>query len=219
MNSKRRKELPGEAILEGFILAIAKVPCALWGILWEGLKGVRRQCPFTLCVLVCAYSLAFFGLGWWRRGVWEGMLFVAFYWLAGLISCGIVPYCRKDKAARALARLKIRAGDDCRPILQDYKRKGKHKTVLSLISEGVGIGHYRQRASDIEAIFNAKIEGIRPGKGPKFVEITLSTKTIPSLCRYQEMKRKIARPYSFVVGEGLNETVVQSILDFPGGIC
>ena len=65
--------------------------------------------------------------------------------------------------------------------------------------------------------FNAKVESIRVGKSPKFVEVTFTTRTIPTICHYHKLKKMVTGNYSFVVGEGIHGAIIKSILDFPGG--
>ena len=65
--------------------------------------------------------------------------------------------------------LGIKAGLGCTPKLITVRAMGEHRKKLILASDGVGLGHYQKRVNDIEAAFNARVEGIRVGRMPRLV--------------------------------------------------
>ena len=235
--SKKGQE-KGEEI-DKILTALGKMLLIIGTIWWEGVKRLRGlsvialffSCWFPLFSFVLGYRyyhLRFFywgdlmslemarGLVEWGR-IPNGLALMGVVGGLVLFVLGFGAYCTKMRAARALSRLGIKAGMDCSPKLVKVAVLGEHRKRLTLLSEGVGIDHYTKRAKDIEAVFNAKVESIKVGRMPRFVEITLTTRAIPTVCHYQKMKREMAKVSSFVVGEGLNGTIVKSVLDFPGG--
>lgn len=233
-----KKQENGQEI-DRILTALGRVMGVVGLICWEGIKRLREMSGHVL-LLVCwlpvfafilgyrYYHLRFFYYGniislemaknlveW--GCVPNGLTLMGVVAALVLFILGFGPYCTKARIGRALNRLGIKAGVDCTPKLLKVQAMGEYRKKLILSSDGVGIGHYQKRASDIEAAFNARVESIRVGRMPKFVEITLTTRAIPTLCYYHKMKELLTNSYSFLVGEGLNGVIVKSIWDFPGG--
>ena len=148
----------------------------------------------------------------------NAIAFTLFTAILAIISLGIKPYCLKAKMTRSLGKLKIKAGDDCRPKIISVTEIDQHRKETDLLdSEGVGLSHYHNKKQDMEAVFNARVESIRMGLTPRQVEITLSFKAISKTCNYHELFSQLTGKTSFVVGESLNGVLSKSILDIPGG--
>ena len=228
----------GEEIAK-ILTALGKVLLVFAGIFKEGIKQLWRlsdvsiSCIISLLLLLAVIGYRYYHLRFFyyanmigpemAQSLVDGGRIPNALTLIGamgslvLFILGIEKYCAKAKASRALARLGIKVGDNCIPKLYNVQALGEDRKRLTLLSEGIGIGHYEQRRKDIEAVLNAKVESIRLGGMPKFIEITLTTRTIPRLCHYQKLMKKVTQQSSFIVGEALNGVMVKSVLDFPGG--
>ena len=143
--------------------------------------------------------------------------------LAGIVSAlmliilGAKPYREKARVVGAFKRLGIKSGLDCTPRVLEVKSLGKYRKRLILSSEGLGIEHYKKKKGDMETIFNARVEDIKVGWKPRFLEIVLTTRTILRNCYYYQLKEKMIKVSSFLLGESLDGTMIKSLLDFPGG--
>ena len=236
MNNKRKENCEE---LEKALMAVGKMVLVIGTILWEGVKRLREASAMILTVMGCLVLLSFSighsyhhlqllywgdfmsaqlakNIAFWGR-VPNGLMLVGIFGGIALFAMGFFPYFERARLARALSRLGIKVGMDCAPKLLKVRSPGEHRQSLTIASGGVGISHYQKRQGDIEAAFNSKVESIRVGRSPKFVEITLTTKSIPAICYYHKLKDQMTDHYSFVVGESLNGTITKSILDFPGG--
>ena len=177
------------------LTALGKMLLIIWTVWWEGVKRLRGLSALVLFMVGWPplfsfvlgyryYHLRFFyrgdlmslemarGLVEWGR-IPNGLALMGVVGGLVLFVLGFGAYCTKMRAARALSRLGIKVGMDCSPKLVKVAVLGEYRKRLTLLSEGVGINHYTKRAKDIEAVFNAKVESIKMGRMPRFVEITL----------------------------------------------
>lgn len=86
---------------------------------------------------------------------------------------------------------------------------------LTLISNGIGIDKFKDKAQDLESALGLGIDTIESGHTPNIVRISLMGTPIPRICDYERLKEALTIPYGFLVGMGAREPVTQSILSLP----
>lgn len=93
--------------------------------------------------------------------------------------------------------------------LNDFKSK------LILAAPGIGKERFQAKKSDLQAAFGMVVEKIDHGKSPSVIQIDLTSKSLPSLCHYEDLISNVKKPYNFLIGESLSGVETKCIRDLP----
>jgi hypothetical protein len=212
------------------------------GISWHGLsRSVLKN--FNRCTALVMFYQVIFILVYWR---WKHLLilnwclpwiftegvvrffvfhvsqFMQFVLFAGFptmvlgIILGIVHFTKIARCQNALRHIGLKSAAGEAPKVIDIEEPEQFRKKITLVSQGVGLEHYKNKKSDLEATFGAIVEDIRHSpKSRKLVEIHLVDKELRGFVSYQECVGALSEPYSFLIGESLGGTLAQSIRSLP----
>ncbi|WP_127718215.1 FtsK/SpoIIIE domain-containing protein [Halobacteriovorax sp. HLS] len=111
--------------------------------------------------------------------------------------------------------LSLKAGNGTAPKVIRVIEVDDYKTKVFLKSEGIGIDRYQSKVSDLTTALGQIVEDIRPCKNPKFVEFSLTKKSLAEKVSYYEMPESKNSPYTFSIGESLGGFLTQDISTLP----
>jgi S-DNA-T family DNA segregation ATPase FtsK/SpoIIIE len=228
--------------LEEFLIALCKLGWAILRVSWHGLSRTVL-CQFErFMMLICFYGIIFILVYWnWKHLLilnWcfpnvfpirvimaisaHVPMFMQFLVISGFftillgVALGFVHFIRIARCQNALRYIGLKSAVGSEPKVIDVEETDEFKRKITIASQGVGIEHYRSKKSDLESAFGAIVEDIRIAqKSRKLVEIYLADKELPSFVAYEDCASALTEPNSFVVGESLKGTIIQSIRSLP----
>lgn len=101
------------------------------------------------------------------------------------------------------------------PIVTKVQKINKYQTQIKLNAKGIGIDTFKAKAVDLETLFNKTIESITIGKSPKFMNINITSKVLPSFINYSDIKTHSLHNNQFIVGEALEGDIKANLADLP----
>jgi hypothetical protein len=128
---------------------------------------------------------------------------------------GLEEYKRIKAYQKDFDFLSIKAGNGSPPKVIRVVEVDDFKTKVILKSEGIGIDRYKTKTNDLTAALGQIVEEIRSCNNPKYIEFSLTKKSLPKQVSYYEIEKEEAKPYSFSIGESLGGYLYQDISTLP----
>ncbi len=146
------------------------------------------------------------------------LLFIVagFIGLLFVILAGLPEFLIHRKYQKAIDQLDLKSGLGMRPKLLKIKEIDDNRTMLKLMSTGVGEDRYKARMDDLRASIGQRIESINyVGYNNQQMEIYLAKKLLPRKVLFSELMVHAKDPYSFVVGKSMAGVVTASLETTP----
>ncbi len=133
--------------------------------------------------------------------------------IAGLFHIKRVLKLMKYQRAFELIGLKNSKGDY--PYTVDLYTKENDSEWLTVKTAGIGMDRFQEKKKDLESALGLSIDSIEQGVNPSFVRLSLYGFSIPKLCEFEKLKNALKVPYTFLVGESAQGTLIQDIASLP----
>lgn len=149
---------------------------------------------------------------WWQHGVVVYLLALSTWALV----IGFMLRSRQTFYGQKFAEagLITKNGRTPGPLYRDALSHGR--TLVMLDGRGVPKIRFDEKKDDLEAIFDKKIESIKPGKKPSRIQLIFTEHSLPESVTYDELKRASGlSPYSFYVGMAAEGPIMQCVSDLP----
>lgn len=144
------------------------------------------------------------------------------YAMLGVIACVLLPMCNlflgnsRRRMELHFRNMGLVNGTDQTPQLLGKKKLDYGRLLYRFDSKGVGISKFHNLRDSLEAAFESRIEAIRSGKSPRYVEIILNKSVLPEHIDYSEV-HELAKlpPESFYVGMSSSGVVTAKVSEMP----
>jgi hypothetical protein len=147
------------------------------------------------------------------------------YWLMGistlsiiilsLLVAGFATYKLIQKYQLALDHINLKSGLGDNPTVVSVD-KDSNRTRILVKSIGIGEERYKSKLDDFRASLGQKVESVNYlDKDNRFLEISLAHHLLASNVNYSEIITNAKKPYSFVVGQSLKNSITENLEDVP----
>ncbi len=137
-------------------------------------------------------------------------------WGVTLFVIGLVCQVTRQKYAKLTQNLAIRSKSGQYPKLQSIEHfNNGNRTSLKYAANGVGLDDFRSKESQIALFLKRKIETIGEDIRNGLIEVVLNNAELPKVVRFEDVKKFLKEPYSFIVGQCENKLHKQSIRKLP----
>ena len=144
------------------------------------------------------------------------IIVAGFTGLSFVILAGLPDYLIHRKYQKAIDQLDLKSGLGIRPKLLKIKEVDENRTMLKLMSVGVGEDRYKARMDDLRASVGQRIESINyAAKNNQQMEIYLAKRLLPSKVHFSDLMVHAKEPYSFVVGQSMAGVVTANLETTP----
>ena len=136
--------------------------------------------------------------------------------LSILFFMGIIPVIRLHRYQKALDDVSLKNAQDFKAKIIDAWMEDDYHKVVKVMVPGIGAEGLRKVQGKLEASFGIPIEEIRTCPNPKFAEIILGGRELPSMLPFCEIDKDLnGRPGSFLIGESKKGVLRGKISDLP----
>ena len=143
------------------------------------------------------------------------MLLMTAFLVIALAVYGFRPFRRYIIFQKAIERAGLKTATGEIPKIKSISSIGNHRFKVVVETVGVGISKFEAKKDSLTAGFRQKVEDIAHGKDMGKVEIVLCERDLPKIVGFHELYTHIKKPYSFIIGQSLKETMVQQIQSLP----
>ncbi len=129
---------------------------------------------------------------------------------------GLRPYMQHNKYQQAVDHLGFKTGLGDQPKVVNVETVDGNRTKILVKSSGIGEDKFKSKLDDLRSASGQRVESVDYwDKDNRYLEISLSNKTLESQISYATISSHARAPYSFVVGKALNKVVVESLESVP----
>ena len=114
---------------------------------------------------------------------------------------GIAPTIRFYRYQKALDDVSLKNAKDFKAKVVDAWIEDDNHKVVKVMIPGIGVESLRKAKNKLEASFEIPIEEIRTCPNPKFAEIILGGRELPSKVSFCEMEKELSGSGSFLIGQ------------------
>jgi S-DNA-T family DNA segregation ATPase FtsK/SpoIIIE len=151
-------------------------------------------------------------LFWAKANVWYLYYTLLFIFLTGLY--GHQKRMTKIRMLKALDILKSKP-DDIYPKVVSVKKIDEFKTLVNVDSPKLGLDDFIKNKDRLEASFNREIDKIERTDSPRYLNIHLTTKKLPTKVSYRVLKEYCYKPCEFLLGESQGGILTYDIRKLP----
>ncbi len=172
----------------------------LWLLNWKWPELVTTQFVYNVGMT-----------NWWMR-----FGFLLFWYLLGLIVLFGLPSIRKMRSiekAFKKAGLKNAIGEY--PVVKDVVRLSPFRERIEIDTMGVPKDTFEEKRGHIRACVNSQVEGVFEQDEPKYVDLYLSKKPLPTKVSYSSVCGNANKPGDFVVGSTHGKVITQNLFELP----
>ena len=132
-----------------------------------------------------------------------------------LFMMGIIPTMQLKRFQKGLNESGIKNGAGQVPKAIAYWKKDKYYSILKVNASGVGAFGLNKSKEKLEASFGIPIEEIVSSKNPKYAEIILAKRDLPTQIGFNDLKENLSSSGSFLIGESKKGIITSEIDKLP----
>ena len=135
----------------------------------------------------------------------------------GLLFClGLYAQMKRNKYEKLTENVGIRNSSGLHPKLKSIiYHAGGEKTSILFHANGVGLGDFTSKHSNIALMLGEKVEKILEDHKQSHIEVLINNGEFPKIFCFYSAKKYLKEPFSFVVGKCLNKVHTQCIRKLP----
>ncbi len=158
------------------------------------------------------------GLGHWMYShVPRKMQFWVLYllpFLSWLFALGIGDWIRVTKFQRCIDHLGLKTPTGLTPLVTKVIPMENRQMKILVHSIGIDVASFKDKKGVLESSLNAIVQDIRVSESNRQIfEILIAEKEIPKLIEFQEATSFLKKPYTFLVGQAMDNFIVADLCE------
>ena len=205
-------------MLENFVLMFLYTLFSILHVCWFGLRRINFKDLNTLSFFMLINGIPLLVMFWTmshQEAVRLTLPLMGVLAVITLFACGCKPFRRKVVFQKAIERAGLKTATGENPKVKAIVPIGEHRLKVVVETRGVGLNKFQAQKDSLTAGFRQKVEDIVHGTDMGKVEIILCERDIPKMVNFHELYAHIKEPYSFIIGQSINGTIVQKIQSLP----
>ena len=205
-------------MLENFVLMFLYTLFSILHVCWFGLRRINFKDLNTLSFFMLINGIPLLVMFWTishQEAVRLTLPLMGVLAVITLFACGCKPFRRKVVFQKTIERAGLKTATGEKPKIKAIVPIGEHRLKVIVETCGVGLNKFQTQKDNLTTGFRQKVEDIRYGKDMGKVEITLCERDLPDMVSFHELYEHVKAPYSFIIGQSINGTIVQKIQSLP----
>ena len=204
--------------LENFVLMLLYTLFSMLRVCWFGLRKLDLKNSNTWAFFLMINGIlmtVMFGILRYEQAVEFYFPTLGVLVLLAVFICGSKDFRKYILFQKAIERAGLKTATGEKPKVKAIIPIGEHRLKVIVDTVGVGLNKFQAQKDSLSAGFRQKVEDIVHGTDMGKVEIILCERDIPKMVSFHELYEHVKEPYSFIIGQSINGTIVQKIQSLP----